>query len=188
MKLADYVIGFLADRGVDKIFVLYGAANGHLIDAFTRTNKTEYIATMHEQGAGFAAEGWGKMKGLPGVAIATSGPGALNLVTAVANFFYDSVPGIFITGQINSKFLRPHPDVRQVGFQECDVVGVVQPITKSAIMVSRPEDIRYELERAWFVSQDKRPGPCVIDIPIDIQKADIDPDALLGFDAGAASA
>ena len=187
MKLADYVVNFLADKGIDKIFVLYGAANGHLIDAFTRTNKTKYVATMHEQAAGFAAEGWSKIKGLPGAAIVTSGPGALNLVTPIANFFYDSVPGIFITGQINSQFLRPAPEVRQVGFQECDVVSVVKPITKYAVMVTRPRDIRFELEKAWFICRDKRPGPCVIDIPIDIQKADVDPDNLFRFDAAAAS-
>src|SRR3970282_2127906 len=123
MKLADYVVNFLADKDIDKIFVLYGAANGHLIDAFTRTNKTEYIATMHEQAAGFAAEGWAKITGLPGVAMTTSGPGATNLMTAIANCFFDSVPAIFITGQVNSQFLRPSSEVRQVGFQECDVVN-----------------------------------------------------------------
>ena len=187
MKLADYVVNFLADRGIDKVFVLYGAANGHLIDAFTRTNKTSYVATMHEQAAGFAAECWAKVKDLPGVAMVTSGPGATNLVTSIANCFFDSVPSIFITGQVNSQFLRPDPDVRQVGFQECDVVNMVKPISKYAVMVTRPEDIRYELEKTWFICRDKRPGPCVLDIPIDVQKADIDPETLRGFDAVAAT-
>ncbi len=187
MKLADYVIEFLAEKGVDKMFVLYGAANGHLIDAFTRTDKTEYVAAMHEQAAGFAAECWAKITGLPGVAMVTSGPGATNLMTAIANCYFDSVPGIFITGQVIRQFLRPAPEVRQVGFQECDVVNMVKPITKYAAMVARPEDVRYELEKAWFTCLAGRPGPCVLDMPIDVLKADVEPEKLRCFDPAAAA-
>src|SRR3990167_10513664 len=118
MKLADYVINTLADLGIDRIFLVYGSACGHLVDAFTRTDKTRYVAVMHEQAASFMAEGWSKVKGKPGVAIATSGPGGMNLVTGIGNCFYDSVPCLFLTGQINSRFLRPDPSIRQIGFQE----------------------------------------------------------------------
>lgn len=186
MKLADYVINFLGDRGIDQVFVLYGSANGHLIDAFTRAEKTSYVATMHEQGAGFAAECYGRVKGIPGAAIATSGPGALNLLNPIANCFYESVPCIFITGNINSQFMRPDPSVRQVGFQETDVVTIVESITKNAVMITDPKDIRYEMEKAFFMAEEGRPGPCVIDIPIDIQKAEINPDELFSFDTNAA--
>ena len=116
LKVADYVIKFFADKGIDKMFVVYGAANGDLIDAFTRIKNTKYISIMHEQAAGFAVEGYSKVKNLPGVAIATSGPGGQNFLTPISNCFYDSVPGIFITGQIKRQFLRPDEKIRQIGF------------------------------------------------------------------------
>ena len=188
MKVADYVINYLADYGVTEMFVLYGAANGDLIDAFTRTTKTRYVAMLHEQAAGFAAEGYAKVKGKPGVAIVTSGPGATNVLTPVCNCFYDSVSCLFITGQINSRFLRSDPSIRQVGFQETDIVSMAQSVTKYAKLVLKPDDIRYELEKALFLSSDGRPGPALLDIPMDVQRAEIDPDALEGFDVGAATA
>ena len=133
IKVADYIINTLAERGIDKMFVVYGAANGDLIDAFTRTAATEYVAVMHEQAGGFAAEAYAKVKGVPGVAIATSGPGGMNLLTAMGNCFYDSIPCVFMTGQINSRFLRPDPSIRQIGFQETDIVAMAAPVTKYAI-------------------------------------------------------
>lgn len=181
MKLADFVINYLADLGIDKMFIVSGAANAYIIDAFTRTNKTEYVATMHEQAAGFAAEGYARIKGIPGVAIATSGPGGMNMVTSIGNCFYDSVPVIFITGQINSEFLRQDQSLRQVGFQETDIVAIVSPITKYAKLITKPEDIKYELEKALFTANDGRPGPVLLDIPMNLQKAEIDPDKLVGF-------
>jgi acetolactate synthase-1/2/3 large subunit len=183
MKVADYVIGALADAGIDRIFVVYGAANGDLIDAFTRTDKTRYIAVMHEQGGGFAAEGYAKIKGVPGAAIATSGPGGQNLLTSMGNCFYDSVPCVFLTGQINSQFLRGDPSIRQVGFQETDIVGMAKPVTKYAKMVARAEDIRYEVEKALYLASEGRPGPVLLDIPMDVQKKEINPAQLKGFDA-----
>ena len=182
MKLADYVIHMLGNYGIDTIFVVYGAANGDLIDAFVRTDKTRYVAVMHEQAGGFAAEGYAKVKGKPGVAIATSGPGGHNFVTPIANCFYDSVPAIFITGQIHSQFLRADPSIRQVGFQETDIVSIVRPVTKYAKMITDPKSIRYEMEKALWMSQEGRPGPVLLDLPINIQKMEINPDELFGFD------
>lgn len=182
IKLADYVINRLADEGIDKIFVVYGAANGDLIDAFTRTDKTEYVAVMHEQAGGFAAEGYAKVSGKIGAAIATSGPGGMNFVTPIGNCFYDSVPAIFITGQINSKFLRPDESLRQVGFQETDIVSIVKPITKYAKMITDAESIRYEVEKAIHLAKSGRPGPVLLDIPLNIQKIMIDPDKQIGYE------
>lgn len=182
MKVADYVIHTLGDMGIDKMFVVYGAANGDLIDAFTRTNKTSYVAVMHEQAGGFAAEGYAKVRGIPGVAIATSGPGGMNLLTPMGNCYYDSIPCIFITGQINEQFLRPDPSIRQVGFQETDIVSMAEPVTKYATMVTRPEDIRYELEKAVYLSKEGRPGPVLLDLPLNVQKQDINPEELMGFE------
>lgn len=182
IKVADYIINTLAERGIDKIFVVYGAANGDLIDAFTRTAATEYVAVMHEQAGGFAAEGYAKVKGIPGVAIATSGPGGMNLLTSMGNCFYDSIPCVFLTGQINSRFLRPDPSIRQVGFQETDIVAMAAPVTKYAKMIVKAEDVRYEVEKALWLCQSGRPGPVLLDIPLDIQKAKIDVKQLVGFE------
>ncbi|HRI39539.1 MAG TPA: thiamine pyrophosphate-binding protein [Nitrospira sp.] len=187
IKVADYIINTLAERGIDKIFVVYGAANGDLIDAFTRTAATEYVAVMHEQAGGFAAEGYAKVKGIPGVAIATSGPGGMNLLTSMGNCFYDSIPCVFLTGQINSKFLRPDPSIRQVGFQETDIVAMAAPVTKYAKMIVKAEDVRYEVEKALWLCQSGRPGPVLLDIPLDIQKAKIDVKQLVGFEPPAVS-
>jgi acetolactate synthase I/II/III large subunit len=182
MKVADYVINQLAERGIKDVFVVYGAANGDLIDAFTRNEDIRYIAVMHEQGGGFAAEGWSKVKNKLGVAIATSGPGGMNFVTSIGNCFYDSIPCLFITGQINSNFMRPDESIRQIGFQETDIVNICKPITKYAKLVEKPEDIRYELERAVYEATSGRPGPVLLDIPINVQKQQIEPEELIGFD------
>jgi acetolactate synthase-1/2/3 large subunit len=181
MKVADYVIHTLGRMGIDKMFVVYGAANGDLIDAFTRTMDTSYVCVMHEQAGGFAAEGYAKSSGKFGVAIATSGPGGQNFVTPIANCFYDSVPCLFITGQVKTQFLRPNDEIRQVGFQETDIVGIVKPITKYAVMVKKPEDIKYELEKAIYLMRSGRPGPVLLDIPIDVQKEIINTNNLIGY-------
>ena len=181
LKVADYIIKFFADKGIDKMFVVYGAANGDLIDAFTRIKNTKYISIMHEQAAGFAVEGYSKVKGLPGVAIATSGPGGQNFLTPISNCFYDSVPGIFITGQVKRQFLRPDEKIRQIGFQETDIVGMAKPVTKRAIMVKNEKDIKYELEYCYHLATKGRPGPVLLDVPMDIQKKIIDVNKLRSF-------
>ena len=183
MKVADYIINYLADYGIKEVFVVYGHANGDLVDAFTRNDKIRYIAVMHEQGGGFAAEGYSKVSGNIGVAMTTSGPGGMNLVTPIGNCFYDSVPCLFITGQINSQFMRPNKSIRQIGFQETDIVSIVKPITKYAKMITDKNDVRYELECAIHMAKEGRPGPVLLDIPLDIQKQDIeDVSKLLGFE------
>jgi acetolactate synthase-1/2/3 large subunit len=181
MKLANFVVNYIASKGIDRAFVVTGAADAYLIDAFGQNKKIKYVATMHEQAAGFAAEGYAKISGLPGFAIATSGPGGMNLVTPIGNCFYDSVPAIFITGQINSEFLRQDPSLRQVGFQETDIVSIVSPITKYAKLITKVEDIKYELEKAFFLATDGRPGPVLLDIPQNLQRAEVDPDKLIGW-------
>jgi len=183
IKVADYVINHLAEIGVSDVFVVYGAANGNLIDAFTRNDNIDYVATMHEQGAGFAAEGYAKVSKNLGVAIATSGPGGMNLVTSMGNCFYDSVPCLFLTGQIKTRYMRPEKTIRQIGFQEADMVAICTPVTKYSRLVEDPESIRYELEKAIYLAKRGRPGPVHLDMPIDVQKALIDPEELIGFDA-----
>lgn len=176
-KKSDILIEFLANQGVDNIFVVYGAANGDLIDAFTRLkNKTNYTSFMHEQAAGFAAEAYFKVKNIPGVAIATSGPGGQNFVTSIANCFYDSVPGIFITGQVKTQFQRPSKKVRQIGFQETDIVDICKSITKYCKMILPEDDFIEEIKSAYLESITGRPGPVLLDIPMDVQKQEIEYD------------
>ena len=181
MKVADYIIKVLADEGIKEAFLVYGAANGDIVDAFTRNERIRYICTMHEQAAGFAAEGYAKISRKFGVAIATSGPGGQNFVTPIGNCFYDSVPVLFITGQVKTQFMRPNDSIRQVGFQETDIVKIVEPITKYAVCVKDPLSIRYELEKALFLMKNCRPGPVLLDIPIDVQQVQIDPESLAPY-------
>ena len=182
MKVADYIINYLADYGIEDVFLVYGAANGDLVDAFTRNDKIRYIATMHEQGGGFAAEGHAKISGKIGVAMATSGPGGMNFVTSIGNCFYDSVPCLFITGQIKSQFMRPDKSIRQIGFQETDIVSVVEPMVKYAKTITDPLDVKYQLEKALHLATEGRPGPVLLDIPLDIQQQNVDEKDLLGYD------
>ena len=182
IKLADYLINRLAEYGVKEVFQVYGAATGHLVDAFVRAEGIRYIAPFHEQACGFAAEGYAKVSGNFGVAMATSGPGGQNLITCAGNCFYDSVPCLFITGQIKQQFMRPEESIRQIGFQESDQVGCFTPVTKYSVMVKKPEDIRYQLEKCIHLMKSGRPGPVHMDIPMDISKAMIDPDSLIGYD------
>lgn len=182
MKLSDYVIDYFADLGVKKVFVVYGSAIGDLIDAFTKTSRIEYVCVMHEQAGAFAAEVVTKVNGVPGLNIVTSGPGGTNLLTGMANCWYDSIPNVYITGQVHSAFMRPEPAVRQVGFQENDIVSMVKSITKFATLVRDPGDIRWALEKAVYEATHGRPGPVLIDLPLDIQKADVDPATLRGFE------
>lgn len=182
MKLSDYLFSRLRDEGIKEVFQVYGAATGHLVDAFVRVEGIDYVAPMHEQACGFAAEGYAKVNGNFGVAMATSGPGGQNLITCAGNCFYDSVPCLFITGQIKQEFMSPDKAIRQIGFQESDQVGCFTPVTKYSVMITKPEDIKYELEKALYLMKEGRPGPVHLDIPIDISKAEINPDELIGFD------
>ena len=176
MKLADYVIEYLRDIGIKHVFVVYGAATGDLVDAFSRVKGIDYICPIHEQAGSFAVEAYAKVSGELSCFIATSGPGGTNLLTGIANAYYDSVPCIFITGQIHSQYLRRDESQRQVGFQENDIVSMAKPITKLAVMVKDASDIKWVLDQAVPIAKSGRPGPVLIDIPMDIQKVDIVPD------------
>lgn len=170
MNVARWIANRLALEGIDLAFLVQGAANNDIIYAIADARGIDYVCPMHEQAAGFMAEGWSKVSGKPGLVIATSGPGGQNLVTPLGNFFYDSVPGIFITGQVNSKFMRPSPDIRQLGFQEWPIAEVVRPIVKRATLCLTPTQVVEELELALILSVSGRPGPVLLDIPIDVQR------------------
>lgn len=181
MKLSDYIIDFLVKEGVSHVFELIGGAITHLLDSVYRRDDIQCISVHHEQTAAFAAEAYARINGNLGVAMATSGPGALNLVTGIGSCYFDSVPCLFITGQVNTYEYKFGRAVRQLGFQETDIVSVVKPLTKYAELVTDAEKIRYHLEKAVYLARSGRPGPVLLDIPMNIQRAQVEPDKLKGF-------
>lgn len=172
---ADLFAQFLADKNVEVVFQLSGGMIAFLADSIERLGKSALINNRHEQASGFAAEGYARVKGQAAVAMGTSGPGATNLITAIGSCFFDSVPAIFVTGQVNQRELKINPKQRQNGFQELDIVSIVKPIVKYAIRITSDSDLQLQLEKAWQIAHDGRPGPVLIDIPIDVQqeKADL---------------
>lgn len=167
---ADYIAHFLQSKKVPAVFELSGGMIAFITDAIFRLRATGIVNVRHEQAAGFAAEGASRVSGIPSVALATSGPGATNLITAIGSAYFDSTPVVFITGQVNQAELRVNPRQRQNGFQELDIVQVVGSITKYAVQVHSGEELIRELDRAWNIALDGRPGPVLIDIPIDVQQ------------------
>jgi acetolactate synthase-1/2/3 large subunit len=181
MKLSDYVIDTLAAQGVRHIYELIGGMITHLLDSTFERADIRCISVRHEQAAAFAAEAEARCTGTIGVAMATSGPGATNLITGIGSCWFDSIPCLFITGQVNTYEQKNDSPVRQIGFQETDIVSIVRPITKHALMVREASRIRYELEKAIFLANHGRPGPVLLDLPMNIQRADIAPEALVRF-------
>lgn len=181
MKLSDFVAEFLVKEKIRYIFGVTGGAIVHTFDSIGKNKKIKYICLQHEQAAAMAADAYARVTGNLGAALATSGPGATNLITGVACAYYDSIPAIFITGQVATFRLKRDSGVRQIGFQETEVVKMFKPITKYAVLVEDKRRIRYELEKAVHIARSGRPGPVLIDIPDDLQRADIEPDKLKSF-------
>jgi acetolactate synthase I/II/III large subunit len=190
MKLSDYVFQFVADQGVKHVFLVTGGGAMHLNASLAAEKRITPICNSHEQASAMCAESYAKAVNGLGVALVTTGPGGTNAVTGVAGAWLDSTPTIFLSGQVK------RPDrmfdavtgkplgMRQLGVQEVDIVSIVKPITKYAVVVLDPLDIRFELEKAHYLALNGRPGPVWIDIPLDVQASPIpDPSTLRGFDA-----
>lgn len=173
MKAADYIALYLQRQRVTHVFELVGGMITFLLDSLQQRTSIKIVSMHHEQGAGFAAEGYGRMTGVPGVAMATSGPGATNLLTAIGSCYFDSTPAVFITGQVNRHEQKGDRAVRQLGFQETDIVSMAKPITKAAWLVNNPDDLPRLLEEAFSLAVSGRPGPVLLDVPLDVQRADI---------------
>jgi len=169
-KVSDFVVRHLAARGVTHAFELSGGMLAHLLDSFARQPAVRLVSMHHEQGAGFAAEGWARISGVPGVALATSGPGATNLLTALGSCYFDGTPAVFLTGQVNRAEMKGDRRVRQLGFQETDIVAVARPIAKEAVQVRDPSEVAAVLDRAFDVALEGRPGPVLVDLPMDVQR------------------
>lgn len=181
MKLSDYVIDFLSQHGIAHVFEFIGGSIVHLLDSMYDNDAIQCISMHHEQSGSFAAEAYARINGNLGVAMATSGPGALNMVTGIGSCYFDSTPCLFITGQVNTYEYKFDKPVRQIGFQETDIVSIVKPITKYAAIVTDATRIRYEMEKAVYLAQQGRKGPVLLDMPMDIQRAQIEPEKLPSF-------
>lgn len=181
MTVADFIANFLVKKNVEHIFGFQGSAMLKMLDAIMATGKIKYIQNFNEQASAFCADAYARVKGNIGIAIATSGPGATNLITGIADAFCDSIPTLFITGQERLSVIRTRGKARQNGFQDIDIVSMVKPITKYAVLLDNPDDVQYELEKAFYIATAGRKGPVLIDVPIDIQFETVDETKLKHF-------
>ena len=185
IKVSRYIAGALADWGVRHIFLIPGGGAMHLNDSFGRESRIRYLSNHHEQASAMAAECYARVTGKPGVVNVTTGPGGINALNGVFGAWTDSVPMLVISGQVKRETCMATAGmrhIRQLGDQEADIVRMAGGITKYAVLVDDPESIRYHLERAWFLAASGRPGPCWLDIPVDVQAALVAEDRLRGYD------
>ena len=187
MRLADYVMNFIAQQGVKHVFLITGGGAMHLNDALARCSDLTYVCNHHEQASAIAAELYSKATNNLGVALVTTGPGGTNAITGVVGAWLDSTPMLVVSGQVKRSDRMYRPDgtplgVRQRGSQEVDIVSIVKPVTKYAVAIEDPQSIRYHLEKAVHLARTGRPGPVWIDIPIDVQALQVEPETMRAFD------
>ncbi len=182
MKASDYIVEYLINKGITDVFGYPGGMVTHLMDSFRKyQDRINAHVTYNEQGAAMAACGYAQVSGKTGIAYATSGPGATNMITGICNAYMDSIPTVFITGQVNSFEQKRNLKVRQRGFQETDIVSMVSSVTKYAAQVNTADKLKWYLDYAFYVANDGRKGPVLLDIAMDVTRADIDPDRLESF-------
>jgi acetolactate synthase-1/2/3 large subunit len=185
MNVSDYILKFLVKKKVKNVFTITGGAICFLMDAFSRNNNINYIPVAHEQAAAMMADSYSRLGPNFSATMVTSGPGATNLLTGIACSWFDSIPSMHICGQVNrhelANFDKSTKNVRQVGFQETDIVSMAKPITKFAYQLKNENEIKYILEKAFYFSQTGRPGPVLIDVPMDLQRKKIIPANLKSF-------
>jgi len=184
IKLSDYIVSFFEKENVKDVFMLSGGGCMHLIDSFGKSEKMRYWCMHHEQSISMAVDAYGRMKNDLAVAVVTCGPGATNTITGLLGAYQDSSPCVFISGQAKRKqtvFNSGIEGMRQIGQQEVNIIPIVQSITKYAVMINEPKDIRYHLEKAVYFARNGRPGPVWIDVPLDVQSSLIDESELKGF-------
>lgn len=183
MKISDYIMQYIADLGVKKVFYVSGGGAMHMNDSLGKSESLEGVCMLHEQGASIAAEAYARISEGYGVCLVTSGPGGTNALTGLAGAYIDSIPVIFLSGQVKRDDLTGSQGIRQFGIQEVDILSMARSCTKYVVQIQQPEDIRYELEKAAAIAVNGRPGPVWIDVPLDIQAMQIEPEELRGFDA-----
>ncbi|MCK6682143.1 MAG: thiamine pyrophosphate-binding protein [Thermoanaerobaculia bacterium] len=184
MKLSDYVARTVADQGIDCVFMVTGGGAMHLNDSFGKEERLRIIFNHHEQACAMAAEGYSRVTGKTGVVQVTTGPGGINALNGVFGAYTDSIPMVVISGQVKRETCMAFhdiPDLRQLGDQEVDIIRMVAGITKYAVLLREPDSIRFHLEKAFHLARSGRPGPCWIDIPIDLQSSQVDADRLAPY-------
>jgi len=183
MKLSDYLTKYL-EKIADSVFLLSGGGIMHLVDALGRS-KLNWYCCHHEQAAATAAEGYARIKNDIGVVVGTTGPGGTNIITGAAGAWLDSIPLLVITGQVKRDNMIPRkygmPTLRQLGFQEINIVDMVKPITKYAVTIEDADQIRFHLEKAVYLAKTGRPGPVWLDIPLDVQAVEVNVKKLKKF-------
>jgi len=180
IKAADYLIKELVNSGVKEVFLLSGGANLPIVDAIYRNPDMGYVCMHHEQAAAMAAESSARITGKIGACLVTTGPGGTNAITGVLGAWQDSIPCIYLSGQVRSDRLEDKP-IRQLSIQGLDIIPLVKPITKYSVTVRDVSEIRYHLEKALYLASAGRPGPVWLDIPLDVASQMIDPSQLKGF-------
>lgn len=173
MRVADFVADYLHRQGVSYVYEVIGGMITRLVDAIHQQGQIRLISVHHEQAVAFAADAMGRLTGIPGVAMGTSGPGATNLLTGIGSCYFDSVPAIFITGQVNRNEQKGNRPTRQLGFQETDIVAIAKPITKAAWQINDPDQVPHFFQQAFQLATSGRPGPVLLDIPMDVQGSEI---------------
>lgn len=182
-KVSDFVFDFIADLGVKHVFMLPGGGAMHLVDSLGRNKKLKYICNLHEQACSIAAEAYGQYTNNLGVALVTAGPGSTNAITGVAGAWIDSTPILVISGQAKVEDMMTGRNIRQMGIQEVDIESIVKPITKYAVCIKNPEEIKYHLQKAAYLARNGRKGPVWVDIPLDVQGAMVDENKIKNFNA-----
>ena len=173
MKISDYIVEYFSEKGVNHFFGYQGTMISHLVDSIYKNKNVENHSCYNEQGAAFAAVGYAKTTGKVAVAYATSGPGAINLLSGIADAYYDSAPVVFITGQLNTYEYTGIKGIRQNGFQETDIISIAAPIVKYCEKVEHKENIRLVLDKAFYMAMEGRKGPVLIDLPMNIQREQV---------------
>lgn len=181
IKVSDYIASFIKKLGVRYVFVVSGGSNLLLLDSIANKKSLNYICNHHEQASAIAAESYGRAGENIGVCIVTTGPGGTNTITGVAGAWLDSIPVLYISGQVKREFVVNDSELRQVGVQGINIVDIVKPITKYAVTIMNPKEIKYHLQKAVFLAKSCRPGPVWLDIPTDVQRAPIEQNYLSGF-------
>lgn len=189
IKISDYIVKLLEQQGVDTVFLVTGGGAMHLNDSFGQSHQIKKIYNHHEQGCAIAAEGYARIAGRMAVVNVTTGPGGLNTLTGVMGQWTDSVPVLYISGQVRYdttvESQKGRLELRQLGDQEVDIISVVRPLTKFAATIKDPHDVRWVLEKAIHEATSGRPGPVWVDVPHNIQSAMVDECGLIGFEAAA---
>lgn len=184
IKVSDYIAEYIANLGIKHVFMISGGGNMHLVDSFGKNTHFQYVCNHHEQASAIAAEAYARANENLGVCLVTTGPGGTNTLTGVIGAWLDSIPTLFISGQVKRNDIGYLEGLRAQGVQEINIVDMVRPVSKYAELVLEPEKIKYYLEKAVFLAKSGRPGPVWLDIPLDVQCALVDTETMDSFDPG----